>query len=236
VCTSILIDLPAPVIMTDSISSLEGYDEEQIRMMEECCIIVDEEDNIIGQDTKVNCHLGDGKLHRAFSVLLFNSKGELLIQKRASDKITFPAIWANSCCSHPLYEDAELNGIDGAKKAAKRKMIQELGVSEDKISEEDLHFITKMHYKARADEKWIEHEIDYIFAITCDVDINPNPNEIEQTRYVNPEELQMLFDSNEKIGPWFRLIKENFLNRIWKSHKNPNKATDGKLHKMGECK
>ena len=61
--------------MTDSISSLEGYDEEQIRMMDECCIIVDEEDNIIGQDTKVNCHLGDGKLHRAFSVLLFNSNG-----------------------------------------------------------------------------------------------------------------------------------------------------------------
>ena len=70
-------------------------------------------------------------------------------------------------------------------------MIQELGVSGDKISESDLHFITKMHYKARADDKWIEHEIDYIFAITCDVDINPNPNEIEQTKYVNPKDLQI---------------------------------------------
>ena len=222
--------------MTDSISRLQGYDEEQIRMMDECCIIVDEKDNIIGQDTKVNCHLGDGKLHRAFSVLLFNSKGRLLIQKRASDKITFPAIWANSCCSHPLYDDSEIDGVNGARKAAKRKMVQELGVSESEINEDELHFITKMHYKARADEKWIEHEIDYIFVITCDVNIDPNPNEIEETRYVTPEEFERLFNSNEKIGPWFRLIKENFLNNIWESQENPSAAADGKLHKMGECK
>ena len=79
--------------MTDALSGLQGYDEDQVRMMDELCIIVDNEDNVKGQDTKVNCHLGKGKLHRAFSVLLFNSKGKLLIQKRASDKITFPAIW-----------------------------------------------------------------------------------------------------------------------------------------------
>ncbi len=100
--------------MSEARPELQGYDQEQIEMMEEACILVDEEDNILGKDTKINCHLGDGKLHRAFSVLLFNNSGELLIQKRASEKITFPSIWANSCCSHPLHIDSEVNGIDGA--------------------------------------------------------------------------------------------------------------------------
>ena len=215
---------------------LQGYDSEQIEMMDENCILVDENDNIIGKDTKVNCHLGEGKLHRAFSVLLFNSSGKLLIQKRASEKITFPSIWANSCCSHPLHIDSEVEGIIGAKIAAKRKMEQELGINPKEIDLEKLHYITKMRYKARADEKWIEYEIDYIFAIKCDVDINPNKIEIEATKYVTPKELDTIFEDNDsKIGPWFRLIKENFLNDIWNSLNHLEDAGDNKLHHMGEC-
>ena len=64
-------------MMTGDKSGLQGYDEEQVQMMEENCIIVDDKDNIIGKDTKVNCHLGEGKLHRAFSVLLFNDENKL---------------------------------------------------------------------------------------------------------------------------------------------------------------
>ena len=222
-------------MMTGDKPGLQGYDEEQVQMMEENCIVVDEDDNIIGPDTKINCHLGEGKLHRAFSVLLFNSSGELLIQKRAADKITFPSIWANSCCSHPLYIDNEIEGIDGAKRAAKRKMEQELGIEQDLIDSNQLCFITKMHYRARADEKWVEHEIDYIFALRCDVETKSNPNEIAELKYVTEDELQELFDQGEKIGPWFRLIKENFLNDIWNTLDDLSKAADGKLHKMDEC-
>ena len=217
-------------------AELQGYDAEQIEMMEENCILVDKEDNIIGKDSKVNCHIGEGKLHRAFSVLLFNNSGDLLIQKRAREKITFPSIWANSCCSHPLHIETELDGIYGAKAAAKRKMEQELGINPQEIDLDDLHYITKMRYKARADEKWIEYEIDYIFVIKCDVDINPNTIEIEDTKYVNPNELESVFqDEDAKIGPWFRLIKENFLDRIWKSLDNLENVSDKKLHHMGEC-
>ena len=90
--------------------------------------------------------------------------------------------------------------------------------------------------RARADEKWIEYEIDYIFAIKCDVDINPNKIEIEATKYVTPKELDTIFEDNDsKIGPWFRLIKENFLNDIWKSLNHLEDAGDNKLHHMGEC-
>tara|TARA_Y100001960_G_scaffold123482_1_gene131675 strand:- start:66 stop:737 length:672 start_codon:yes stop_codon:yes gene_type:complete len=216
---------------------LQGYDSEQIGMMEENCILVDNDDNIIGKDSKVNCHLGEGKLHRAFSVLLFNNSGDLLIQKRAREKITFPSIWANSCCSHPLHIESEIAGIDGAKNAAKRKMEQELGINPKLIDLNKLNYITKMRYKARADEKWIEYEIDYIFAIRCDVEINPNKIEIEDTKYVNPKELEDIFqDGKSRIGPWFRIIKENFLNDIWKSLDCLEEAGDGKLHHMGDCK
>lgn len=216
---------------------LEGHDSEQIQMMEEECILVDKEDKIIGKDSKVNCHLGDGMLHRAFSVLLFNSAGELLIQKRAKEKITFPSIWANSCCSHPLHIQSEIDGINGAKRAAKRKMEQELGIDPEQIDIEKLHYITKMRYKARADDTWVEYEIDYIFAMKRDVEINPNKIEIEETKYVNQNELELIFnDSKAKIGPWFKLIKENFLNDIWKSIDSLESAGDNSLHHMGECK
>ena len=233
---SILIGPLIQIIMKQTRPELQGYDSEQIEMMDENCILVDKNDNIIGKDTKVSCHLGEGKLHRAFSVLLFNSSGKLLIQKRASEKITFPSIWANSCCSHPLHIDSEVEGINGAKTAAKRKMEQELGINPKEIDLEKLHYITKMRYKARADEKWIEYEIDYIFAIKCDVDINPNKIEIEATKYVTPKELDTIFEDKDcKIGPWFRLIKENFLNDIWNSLNHLEEAGDNKLHHMGEC-
>ena len=221
-------------------SELRGYDEAQREMMNENCIIVDENDRISGQDSKINCHIGEGRLHRAFSVLIFDLDNRLLIQQRADEKITFPSIWANSCCSHPLYQNGEEEGIEGAKKAAVRKMTQELGIQDGLIQSNDLNFITKMHYKARADKKWIEHEVDYIFAIKVDVDINPNTNEIQKTRYVNQKELNNLFDKansdDVRIGPWFRLIKDNFLNKIWRNLESLQSIKDNKIHQMGEMK
>ena len=71
--------------MAQTRPELQGYDAEQIEMMAENCILVDENDHIIGKDSKVNCHIGNGKLHRAFSVLLFNNSNELLIQKRGQN-------------------------------------------------------------------------------------------------------------------------------------------------------
>ena len=226
--------------MTVGDSELQGYDEAQKEMMSENCIIVDEDDNITGQDSKINCHLGDGKLHRAFSVLIFNSNDKLLIQQRADEKITFPSIWANSCCSHPLYQDREEEGIEGAKKAAIRKLEQELGINPNVIRTEDLNFITKMHYKARADEKWIEHEVDYIFVIKIDVEINPNQNEIQNTKYVDEKELNDLFSkanfNDVKVGPWFRLIKDNFLSKIWRNLESLGRIADNEVHHVGEVK
>ena len=94
--------------LNNSKNMMKKDDAEQERMMNtEHCILVDENDNIIGHDSKKNCHLMTNglKLHRAFSVFLFDSKKRLLLQKRSLDKITFPNYWANTCCSHPLHVD-----------------------------------------------------------------------------------------------------------------------------------
>lgn len=119
---------------------LSSLDPAQVKLLEEQCILVDEDDAVIGADSKKNCHLNEeikkGKLHRAFSVFLFNPEGKLLLQQRASTKITFPGCFTNSVCSHPLYLPVEMEkykGI-GARRAARRKMEQELGIPEDQVS------------------------------------------------------------------------------------------------------
>ncbi|RZB53326.1 Isopentenyl-diphosphate Delta-isomerase II isoform B [Glycine soja] len=91
-----------------------GMDAVQRRLMfEDECILVDENDRVVGHDSKYNCHLmekieAENLLHRAFSVFLFNSKYELLLQQRSATKVTFPLVWTNTCCSHPLYRESEL--------------------------------------------------------------------------------------------------------------------------------
>ena len=97
--------------------------------------MVDESDAVTGYETKRDCHLKTnimnyGMLHRAFSVFLFNKKGELLMQQRSDKKVTFPSYITNSCCSHPLYTDEELEEYKdiGIRKAAKRRLSYELGI------------------------------------------------------------------------------------------------------------
>lgn len=96
-------------------------------------------------------NINAGLLHRAFSVFLFNTKGQLLLQRRAAEKITFPHMWANTCCSHPLWdfenELIEENQL-GVKNAAIRKLNHELGIATDRFTTDDFTFLTRIHYKA----------------------------------------------------------------------------------------
>ena len=88
--------------MSDSDRALTDHDSSQAGMMVEACLCLDENDTVIDTASKLQTHLGEGMRHRAFSVLIYDLNGRLLVQKRASEKITFPSVWANSCCSHPL--------------------------------------------------------------------------------------------------------------------------------------
>jgi len=214
---------------------LAGYDEEQIRLMDEVCIVLDNDDNPIGSASKKACHLmvniNNGLLHRAFSVFLFDPKTKkLLLQQRASEKITFPDMWTNTCCSHPLAHPSETghgdlpSNVEGAKRAAQRKLGHELGIPSAQVPVSSFDFLTRIHYLAPSDGKWGEHEIDYILFVEADVTLDVNQNEVQATRWVSADELRQMFrdvetqtgdDKALKYTPWFRLICESMLFQWW---------------------
>src|SRR5690242_4108078 len=108
-------------------------------------------------------NIDKGLLHRAFSVFLFDQQNRLLLQQRASEKITFPDMWTNTCCSHPLGIPGETGvtleeSILGAKRAAQRKLDHELGIPADQVPIEEFKFFTRIHYISPSDGKWGEHE------------------------------------------------------------------------------
>ena len=221
----------------------QSSDSTQASMMAEAVLQVDENDVVVGPISKADSHYQSGSLHRAFSVLLFNSDGQLLLQQRAHDKITFPSVWANSCCSHPLASAEEMeedNGL-GVKVAAIRKLDQELGISPDSIDINDFHFITKMRYSARMNADWIEREIDHILMIQADVELDPNPNEVSAVKWVSSEELDAMLvdeDSDDVIAPWFRCIAARLMNEDWWAAIGNKVACealqDGLIHDMGD--
>lgn len=111
-------------------------------------------------------NINKGLLHRAFSVFLFDDQNRLLLQQRASEKITFPDMWTNTCCSHPLNIPTETgvnlpDSIEGAKNAAQRKLDHELGIKKEQVPVDKFQFLTRIHYKAPSDGKWGEHESEY---------------------------------------------------------------------------
>ena len=109
-------------------------------------------------------NINAGLLHRAFSAFVFNpSTMKLLLQQRATEKITFPDMWTNTCCSHPLGIPGETGddleaAVMGVKRAAQRKLGHELGIKKEQLPLEDFKFLTRIHYKAPSDGIWGEHE------------------------------------------------------------------------------
>ena len=230
-------DVPTIQMDSDASHALEGSDSIQESLMSEAVIQVEENDEVIGPISKFDSHYGEGKYHRAFSVLLFDTSGRLLLQKRASHKITFPDVWANSCCSHPLYSEDELELKDslGVKRAAIRKLEQELGIHPSQVPIEKFDFVTKMRYQARQDEEWIEREIDHCLVIHVDVDVNPNPNEVEEIKWVSKDELEEMLvadDDNNIIAPWFRCIAARIMTDDW--WRPGCTKPDDLIHDMGD--
>ncbi len=209
--------------MTGQEGALRGQDSSQADMMQERCILVDSSDNVIGSETKLKCHYGDGLLHRAFSVLLFKGL-DLLVQKRSGDKITFPSVWANTCCSHPLDIPGENeDAVSGVINAAKRKLHQELGIPQQQLDQIDFVHIGRFQYECRWDENWVENEVDHVIVATLDnnydLHVEPNPNEISEVRWLDGlRELHEITHGmgiweDELVAPWFKLLVEEFVSR-----------------------
>ena len=132
----------------------------------------DEWDNVDWPGLQIACSSGARCIPSSLQCLLFDSQKRLLLQRRASDKVTFPDVWANSCCSHPLHSEEEMDETNaiGVKRAAVRKLEQELGISPEPSSFDAFHFITKMRYSARMNETGPNEKSTTFLVIQADVD------------------------------------------------------------------
>ena len=165
--------------------------------MEEYVVLVNPEDRILGLMEKQQAHI-NGLLHRAFSIFLFNDKGEMLLQKRASEKYHSPSQWTNAVCSHPKENETYLEG-------ARRRLKEELGI-ETELSEK-FNFI----YKADVGNGLWEHELDHVFTGVYNSDFKLNKNEVEEVRYISVEDLDKEITENpEKFTEWFKIILEEY--------------------------
>ena len=155
-------------------------------------ILVDEEDREIGHLSKAECHDGDGVLHRAFSIFIFNRRGELLLQRRSAEKRLWPLFWSNSCCSHPR------RGEDIAE-ATRRRLQQELGMTSE------LDHLFTFSYHARYRDRGSEREMCWVFAGSSDETPRFNRNEIAEVRWIAPGDLEReLAETPESFTPWFK--------------------------------
>ncbi len=167
----------------------------------EYLILVDENDNQLGLMEKIEAH-EKGLLHRAFSVFLFNSKGEMLIHQRAFSKYHSGGLWTNACCSHPRDQEKTID-------AAHRRLEEEMGF--DCEIKEVFHFT----YKSALDNGLTEHELDHVYIGEYEGEINPNPEEVESYKYISITDLTKDIQENPQgYTEWFKICLEEVLNRV----------------------
>lgn len=156
-------------------------------------ILVDEQDHALGTMEKMEAHR-KGLLHRAFSILLFNSKGEMLLQKRSKAKYHSGSLWTNTCCSHPLPDEAMAD-------ATRRRLKQEMGI--------DLQpeFAYAFVYKAALDKGLLEHEYDHVYIGTFDGEPSVNTAEVEDWKFMSlPALREAVKHHPEAYTAWFKII------------------------------
>jgi isopentenyl-diphosphate delta-isomerase len=164
--------------------------------MEDELILVNAQDEIIGFREKEKCHLNNGTLHRAFSIFIFNSKGELLLQQRGKYKMLWSLFWSNTCCSHPRRGETIEN-------AAARRIVEECGIACE------LKRIYKFKYSSKFNDIGSENEICHVFIGRNDDDPVVAPEEIENWKWIKINELLADVSNNPKrYTPWFKLELE----------------------------
>lgn len=166
-------------------------------------ILVDEHDNPIGFEAKLEAHKHGGKLHRAFSIFVFDGAGRMLLQRRSRKKYHFGGLWTNACCGHPRRGEALLD-------AARRRLREEFGF--DAELEELFTFI----YRASDPESGLaENEFDHVLRGEFDGEPRPNPEEIDDWRWIGPAELAVNLQANPRCyTPWFAIAARRGINGL----------------------
>lgn len=169
--------------------------------MSEQVILVDSRNRELGAMDKTEAHQR-GILHRALSVFIFNSKGELLLHRRAMGKYHSSGLWSNTCCSHPRPGEKVAD-------AANRRLQEEMGMKAELT--ELFYFI----YKAELENGLYEHEADHVFAGKTDEDPNPDTNEVMEWKWMDPTAISNDMDVNpNNYTIWFQLIFKEVLRRV----------------------
>ena len=167
-------------------------------MSEEFVILVDENDNPIGTEEKVKCHLPDGKLHRAFTVLLFDKDGNLVLTKRAKEKMLWPGNWDGTFASHPRESETYVS-------SGERRMPEELGI------EGKLDYLHKFEYHAPYKDVGSENEIcgTLIGIINKASEPKEIEGEIDEIKWISAKELLSELKINSQIYcPWMLIALE----------------------------
>nr|AOE12237.1 isopentenyl-diphosphate delta-isomerase [uncultured bacterium]CCG00099.1 isopentenyl-diphosphate delta-isomerase, type 1 [uncultured Flavobacteriia bacterium] len=156
-------------------------------------VLVNSEDQEIGTMEKLEAH-EKGLLHRAFSLFLFNDRGEMLLQKRADSKYHSAGLWSNSCCSHPAKNES-------VEEAAKRRLIEEIFI------ETDVKAIFKFEYRAELNLNLVEHEMDHVLIGFCNSFKKINPMEVSAMKFVSVDDIQKDLAANpNNYSFWFKII------------------------------
>jgi isopentenyl-diphosphate delta-isomerase len=159
-------------------------------------ILVDDQDRVLGSAGKLDAHR-DGRLHRAFSILVFDPRGRLLLQRRAATKYHFATLWSNTCCGHPRPGEA-------TAAAARRRLDEELGLRSP-LAER-----TQLIYRAEDQTSGlIEHELLHVFFGTFVGEPDPNPSEVGAWRWMSvPRVQQAIARQPAWFTPWFKLLMD----------------------------
>lgn len=159
----------------------------------EALILVNSSDDVVGYLDKSAAHDGEGVLHRAFSLFIFNPAGQLLLQQRAPGKRLWPEFWSNSCCSHP--RRGETMDV-----AVHRRLEQELGMTAE------LEYTFKFEYSAPFSDLGTEHELCWVYVGRTEAEPVINTTEIMDWRWVDPEELTAAIAATPaSYTPWLKM-------------------------------
>ena len=171
----------------------EATQFEVVSRDDEPLILVDGDDRELGTLDKASCHDGDGVLHRAFSLFVFNAEGDTLLQRRHSDKRLWPGFWSNACCSHPRRGEALLQAVV-------RRAEQELGLAVEP------KFLFKFQYRATFADAGSEFELCSVFVSHGSPPPRVNATEIAEWRWVSPDDLEREIETAPaEFTPWLKI-------------------------------
>ncbi|MBN2424989.1 MAG: isopentenyl-diphosphate Delta-isomerase [Calditrichaceae bacterium] len=177
-------------------NTIVSFDDEKL-------ILVDSDDNVLGYEDKNRCHDGGGILHRAFSIFIFNSKNELLLQKRSASKRLWGNYWSNTCCSHPRKGESY-------ETATVRRLKEEIGLSAKMI------YLYKFQYQAGFGAEGSENELCSVYIGKTDRSPQINPTEIDDWKYISRDNLNKALEENPgEFTPWFKMEWKRLQEEHW---------------------